>query len=471
VTAALLPSRTLSNDRVSDVGLSEVTDAAHAALSRRPHRGLCHQTESPERDHDQRDARQPPRRPAAPAGRARRHDPRQLVDRPVVGAPPWPPATGAPRPSRAVRRTLLAGLAIACLGAGGGSAWALTSSSLTHPTSGTIASGAKPSGAASPNTGTAPPASIGGSSATSAVARIDAAVVDITATLAGSTGEVAGTGMIITSSGEVLTNNHVIEGTASITVQVDGSGPLYSATVIGDDPTADVALLQIHGVSGLATAPLGDFARVSVGDQITAIGNALGRGGTPAEVAGIVSGLDQVVTASDESGNTETLTGMIQVEAAIQPGDSGGPEINAAGLVIGMTTAGSQSGRFGQSSAAIAGFAIPIHTAMQIVAEIRAGGGTNIHLGNGALLGVDVSPGATNGAAIVGVVANTPAAVAGIVAGDTITSISGQTIRSSADLHSAMQRLSAGQQVLIVWVDAVGTSDTARVTLASGPSA
>ena len=114
--------------------------------------------------------------------------------------------------------------------------------------------------------------------------------------------------------------------------------------------------------------------------------------------------------ASDNGGDTETLTGMIQVSAAIQPGDSGGPEVSASGQVIGMTTAGSTSGVPNRQVGSTTGFAIPINKAMQIVAQIRSGSGPNIHVGNAALLGVSVTanPALTDGAHVGGVRANSP---------------------------------------------------------------
>ena len=223
--------------------------------------------------------------------------------------------------------------------------------------------------------------------------------MDITADTASPGGQVAGTGMVITSNGEVLTNNHVIDDTVNIRAQIDGTGTVYTVKVIGYDLNDDLALVQLVGASNLPTVPIGDATKLSVGDPITVLGNALGKGGTPAVVGGTVAQLDTQITASDDSGNTETLTGMIQVSAAIQPGDSGGPEVNAAGQVIGITTAGQTNGNLNQQSASTTGFAIPINKAMQVVSEIRSGSGPNIHIGNAALLGVAVShvqPGINN---------------------------------------------------------------------------
>ncbi|TME48544.1 MAG: PDZ domain-containing protein, partial [Chloroflexi bacterium] len=270
-------------------------------------------------------------------------------------------------------------------------------------------------------------------------------------------------------------NNHVIEGTQSITVQIAGSGPTYTATVIGDDPAADIALLQIHGVSSLRTVVLGDSSAVTVGESITAIGNALGRGGVPATATGTVTALDQTVTAGDQTGSSETLSGTIRVNAAIQPGDSGGPVVNDAGQVISMTTAGSTAGGYReQFGATTTAFAISINQAMTIVREIQAGGAgdASVHIGAGVLLGVEVdSQAGTSGAAVVGVQAGSPAAAAGLAAGDTVTAVGGQSVASSADLRSALQRHSPGDSVSVTWIDASGSQHTATVQLVAGPPA
>jgi S1-C subfamily serine protease len=401
----------------------------------------------------------PPPPPGETAGAAYGH----WSSTPGYGPPPWPPTTPRGGPSSTLRRMLIAGLAVVCLLAGGGTAWAVTSSALTHNSTATLPSGDGNDGGGVPTSSPAP--LTGGSSASlSAIAKVEAATVDINATTAAGNGSVAGTGMIISSSGQVLTNNHVIDHVVNITARIDGTGPLYKATVIGYDTQDDVALLQLQGASNLPTVPIGDSSQVTVNDQVTVIGNALGQGGTPAVVPGVVTLLDQSITASDESGGTEQLTGMLQVQANIQPGDSGGPEINSAGQVIGMTTAGSQS-RTGQQTAATTGFAVPINKAMQIVAAVRSGGGPNIHIGLAARLGVSVAPGGTTGAVVEGVAASSPAANAGIVKNDVIVKVGNQTITSQNDLNKAMETYYKGQSPTFVWVDAAGTSHTASITL------
>ena len=412
----------------------------------------------------------PPPPPVDPTGAAYGH----WAPDPNWGPPAWPPAAPARRRSTFMQRTLIAGLAIVCVGAGGGTAWAITSATLTrNPATTSLPTGSSQSGEAPNSTGDngagGATTGNGGTASSAAIAAIDAATVDINALTAAHTGQVAGTGMIITSSGLVLTNNHVIDNTVNITAQINGTGTAYKVKVIGYDASDDVALVQLVGASNLPTVPIGDSDKVNVGDPLTVIGNALGKGGTPAVVTGVVSQLDQQITASDESGSTESLTGMLQVQANIEPGDSGGPEINAAGQVIGMTTAGSTSGNPNQEAAATTGFAIPINKAMQIVAEIRAGGGPHIHLGNAAELGIQVGqPTATQtlpGAYVAQILPGTPAAGLGMVANDRIVDINNITITSANDLHKAMEGFSSSQTVSLTWIDPNGASHTAPLTL------
>lgn len=393
---------------------------------------------------------------------------------PQWGPPSWPPAPQRGRGSSGFRRTALAVFAIACVGAGGGTAWALTTTSASTPSTTLPSGGSTGTGGATNGGGSVP--STGGALSAATIAKLDSAIVDITADTASPGGQVAGTGMIITSNGEVLTNNHVIDDTVNIRAQIDGTGREYTVKVIGYDLSDDIALVQLVGASNLPTIPIGNSSALSVGDPITVLGNALGKGGTPAVSSGTVAQTSTTITASDNGGNNETLTGMIQVSAQIQPGDSGGPEVNAAGQVIGMTTAGQTSGNFNQQSGSTTGFAIPINKAMQIVSEIRAGGGANIHIGYAALLGVavaDTQPVTTpdcsasraaTGAWVSGVTAN-PALGAGVAACERITSIGGTTITNTSSLHTAMAGFSAGQTVPLTWVDASGATHSASVTL------
>ena len=153
----------------------------------------------------------------------------------------------------------------------------------------------------------------------------------------------AGTGMVINADGLVLTNNHVIEDSTKITAAVVATGKTYPATVVGYDVTGDVALIQLQDASGLTTVPVGNSSAVRAGDAVVALGNVGGQGSISA-TAGQVTGLNQTITASNEGRSTasETLNGMIQTNAGIAPGDSGGP-LSSPADVIGMDTAGNDA--------------------------------------------------------------------------------------------------------------------------------
>jgi S1-C subfamily serine protease len=234
-------------------------------------------------------------------------------------------------------------------------------------------------------------------------AKVDPGLVDVVTTLGYQGGKAAGTGMVLTSTGEVLTNNHVIDGATSIKATDVGNGRTYTAKVVGYDKTHDVAVLQLQNASGLQTVTLSSTGP-QAGQKVVALGNALGKGGTPSVVSGRITGLGQSITASDEgAGNAEQLTGMIGHNAPIQPGDSGGPLANTEGEVIGMNTAGSSSSSgspspSGQAQAATQAFAIPITRASSIASQIEAGTpSSTVHIGATAFLGVETSPSGAGG--------------------------------------------------------------------------
>jgi len=369
--------------------------------------------------------------------------------------------------------------------------------------------------------------------------RVSPGLVDVVSTLGDENGEAAGTGMVLTSTGEVLTNNHVIDGATSISVTDIGNGRTYKASVVGYDKTQDVAVLQLQDASGLTTVSLGNSATVSTGQSVVAIGNAEGKGGQPSVVTGSVTALNQSITASDEgSGSSEQLTGMIETNAPIEPGDSGGSLVNLAGQVVGMDTAASTSsetpsaqaanpgqqsqGQTGQSqsgqsqSSGTQAFSIPINEAVSIAAQIEGGNSSStLHLGSTAFLGVEVSStststgtgtgsgasglggygsgsdggygygsgdggygygsgdggtGTTSGVQIEGALSGSPAASAGLSAGDVITSIGGQSVTSATQMQSIIAAYHPGDKVSISWTDASGQTQTATVTFASGPA-
>ncbi len=309
----------------------------------------------------------------------------------------------------------------------------------------------------------------------SIASKVDPALVNINTTL--SQGRAAGTGMLISSTGEILTNNHVIADATSIKVTIGGVGDTHNAKVVGYDVTEDVALIQItDNVSNLPTVVFGEPSKVQIGDPVVAIGNALGQGGTPKASQGQVTALNQQVTAGDENGSQETLHGMIQINAPIQPGDSGGALVDASGKIIGMNTAAAGSGgQFNNSQGSNVGFAIPIDNAVNIVSQIRTGNDTDkIHIGDRAMLGVSAQPvdgssAATSGALVVGVQDGTGAAAAGLKQNDVIVSVNGKAIADDGALRETLSHLHPGDTVDVGWVDSAGTHHDASIKLVVGP--
>jgi S1-C subfamily serine protease len=301
---------------------------------------------------------------------------------------------------------------------------------------------------------------------------VDPGLVDIDTTLLG--GEAAGTGIVLSSDGYVLTNNHVISGATNIKATDIGNGQTYSATVVGYDRTQDVAVIKLSQASGLTTAKLGNSDNVTVNETIVGIGNAGGGGGTPSAAPGQVTALGQSITAQDESnGSSENLTGLIETDADIQPGDSGGALADSSGHVVGMDTAASSG--FSIQNSGNQGFAIPINEAVSISKTIRSGTETSlIHIGATAFLGVDVDispPAGTSGAVLQQVVGGGPAAQAGLGAGDVITALGGSPVTSANDLTNLISHHHPGDNVQVTWTDSSGASHTASVSLASGPAA
>jgi S1-C subfamily serine protease len=302
-------------------------------------------------------------------------------------------------------------------------------------------------------------------------AKVGTGVVVIDTNLAYQGGQAAGTGMVLTSSGEVLTNNHVIRGATTIKIVEPSTGRTYNAEVVGYDVSGDVAVLQASGASDLKTVSLGNAASLSTGQSVTAIGNAGGTGSLTS-ASGTVTGVDRAITVSDDQGGSENLSGLIETNAGIRPGDSGGPLLNSSGQVIGMDTAASVAEAGFQEAAANDGYAIPINEAATIVMQIERGqASSTIHVGSTAFLGVEVTTDGygNSGADVTNVVQGGPAADAGLVPGDLITSVDGQSISSPTGLTDAVLGEKSGAHVSITYVDQDGASQTANVTLGSGP--
>jgi S1-C subfamily serine protease len=318
---------------------------------------------------------------------------------------------------------------------------------------------------------------------------VDKGLVDINTNLSYQDSQAEGTGMVLTSNGLVLTNNHVIEGATSITARDVSNDKVYTATVVGYDPSKDIAVLQLKNASGLSTVSLGNSKKLSKGELVVGIGNAGGVGGTPSYAAGSVLALDQSLTASDSQSATgsENLSGMIEMSTNIQPGDSGGPLVNSKGKVLGIDTAAATAGGgFGFENFATnvsQAYAIPINTALTIAKSIENGDvSASVHIGETAFMGVEIAsannasqsnvgtPATTNGVVIEGVISGTPAAATALVSGDVITSVNGRSITTALELQTILQALKPGDTIQVDYVTQSDAAESLSLQLSSGPA-
>lgn len=369
----------------------------------------------------------------------------------------------------------------------GGSAGAVVAN-LASPSSQQSATATTAPISSSNNSVTATPTDIQG-----ILSKVEPAVVDIQTTGTINQGGIfggsqqfqgAGTGMIITSNGEVLTNNHVIANASTIKVQLFNQTKLYNAVLVGTDPSHDVAVIKIQGVSKLPTVTFGKSASLQVGDPVIAVGNALALQGLPTVTQGIVSALNRSITTSPNgvSGGSTTLKSMIQTDAPINPGNSGGPLVNSGGQVVGMNTAIITG--TGSEPAQNIGFAEAIDSVLPIVKQIEAhpNSSTGTITAAKAFLGVDIEtmnsqiasqlglPSSLKGAIVVDVIPGSPASKAGLTAGSVITKVDGTKIASASDLVNAIQKKSPGNRVTIYWTNSNGNG-SAVITLSSAPTA
>lgn len=297
--------------------------------------------------------------------------------------------------------------------------------------------------------------------------RLAPAVVSILVESRGSSVS-AGTGMIITSDGYILTNKHVVDGARSITIITDNNDTYENVKLVGTDPTNDVAILKVNA-KDLPTVTLGDSKTIIIGQQVIAIGNALGQYQNTI-TSGIISGLGRSLTAySSDYSMSEELSDMIQTDAAINAGNSGGPLVNAAGEVIGINTAVSSEG-------SNLGFAIPISSVKGLIKSvIEEGRVTRSYAGvryfnitpdiaieydlpvtSGAYLFTDSSESA--------VIEGSPAADAGLETGDIITKVNGISIGRSGSFSSLLGEYAPGDTVqLEILRD--GETKTLKLTL------
>lgn len=306
----------------------------------------------------------PPYWSAEPPTTAPPADPPAATPAPAVSAAAVSP-TPAParaRASRHVLRTVAVVAAVVVASVGGGVVGAALERA-DGPAAGAPTASAAPAAAVSSTAGAMNVAAV-----LDAVGR---SVVEIRSTVVQrdgyrtQRGTSVGTGIIVSTDGLVLTNAHVVDGARSTTVSVAGESNPRTARVLAADPGQDLALLQLSGPANLHAATLGDSDAVRVGDDVIAIGDALALEGSPSVTRGIISALDRSV-----EGENATMTGMIQTDAAISSGNSGGPLVDAAGRVIGINTMVAMSNA--NQAANNIGFAIPIDQAEAFVKGARS---------------------------------------------------------------------------------------------------
>ncbi|MGZ5212217.1 MAG: S1C family serine protease [Actinomycetota bacterium] len=309
------------------------------------------------------------------------------------------------------------------------------------------------------------------------VRRVLPSVVNVTTDIfqQGGSGQGVGTGFIVRSDGVIVTNCHVVELASKITVFTSDADPKqFDARVIGSDCLHDLAVLKIDA-TGMPTVKLGDSADLVLGQRVVALGYALALEGGPTVTAGIVSALDRTITAQDPNclttcgtDRTRTYSNVVQTDAAINHGNSGGPLVNMQGQVVGINSAG-------DDNAQNIGFAIAIDSVKQTIADAEQN-----PLGVSAYLGVSTRPVTTDlafqlglkvqeGAYVVDTPSDGPAQAAGIRAGDVIVSIDGNKVATADDVGRILENLKAGQKVAVEVIGSDGTRRTIDVTLAARP--
>jgi serine protease Do len=273
-----------------------------------------------------------------------------------------------------------------------------------------------------------------------------------------------GAGVVLDPGGQVLTNFHVVAGADVITATVAGRS--FPAELVGYDRRHDVAVLQLLGAGGLPAAAIGDSAQLVEGEPVVALGNAQGTNGPLTNEVGTVTGFGRTVNAEDTlTGSKDELTGLIEFAAPVVAGDSGGPVVNGAGQVVGITTAASVNFRMGPGGK---GFAIPINDAMAIANQIRSRAPSDsVHIGPPVLLGVGVrtAPQRGSGVLIAEVLRGGPAEQAGLLGGDILTMLDGTPLDSATTLTYVLDRHYPGDVVDLTWIDGAGQERSGKATL------
>ncbi len=374
---------------------------------------------------------------------------------PVVPSPPSTP-TAAPKPRR--NRNLAIGGLVLVLASLGGCGALIAARDQSAVSSVSAVTTVKASGTVAAPVPAPTTASAASGSPSSTAFKVAGPALDIKAIIAKVTPSVvavevgqtrngvfqqfgAGSGFVISKDGLVLTNSHVVNlsdqsGRALTNVVINlklGDGTSRPATVLGSAPNSDVALLQLADTRNLMPVTIGSSANLQVGDDVVAIGNALALGDTPSVTKGIVSAKNRTL---DVDANV-TLSGLIQTDAAINRGNSGGPLLNAAGEVVGINSAGIPD-------AQNIGFAIAIDTVTPLLDQLKLGQAPTAAAT--AYLGISSQPG-INGITVTEVQTGTPAAAAGLQTGDVIAKFDGKAITAASELGAAIRARKPGDKV------------------------
>jgi putative serine protease PepD len=380
---------------------------------------------------------------------------------PYRGAPQAPigrpPARGPQKRSRAGALTAGAlAIAVASAGVGGGVAMLVQPD---RPAATSSLNGVAPG---------VPAANVPVGSVEQVAAKVVPSVVKLEVDMGRQSEE--GSGIVLSSDGLILTNNHVVAaaregsgGPASQTKVTFSDGKTAQFTVVGTDPSSDIAVVRARDASGLTPIALGSSANLRVGQDVVAIGSPLGLEGTV--TTGIISALNRPVAAGGDAQNQNTVLDAIQTDAAINPGNSGGALVNMNGELVGVNSAiatlGGDAGPQAQSGSIGLGFAIPVDQAKRIADELIQSG-TASHASLGVQVGNDA---ATDGAKIVEVTGGGAAAAAGLPSGVVVTKVDDRVISSADALVAAVRSKAPGEKVTLTYLDASGKPQTLQVTL------
>ena len=365
------------------------------------------------------------------------------------GAPQQNGAATKPKSASGVTGHVMTGVVAAlvsaalCLGVGYA---AITNGWVTVPTSSSLTSvksNTSGSGSAKAKSGEAADWSAVAKEVSDSVVSIDVATSD---------GSAKGSGAIISDKGYIVTNNHVISGAKQIQVTL-ANGTIYSAQIVGTDTTTDLAVIKLDNPpSNLKAAEFADSDNLAVGESVMAIGNPLGYDDTA--TVGIVSALNRPVTVSDDN-NNDIVTNAVQIDAAVNPGNSGGPTFNAAGLVIGINSSiASTTTSSGTAGSIGIGFAIPSNLVKRVANEI-IDNGTVQHVALGVTIKSSTveADGVTRGCTQVqSVVDNSPAAKAGVKAGDSIVAFNGKAVNNNYSLLGYVRASAMNDKVTLTVV-------------------